>query len=52
MGHVLCHIQAGSTGLKKKKSKSRKWLSSFADSYVLTELWFIVSGLVYSGVEL
>ena len=37
---------------KEVKKKSWEWFGhSFAD-YVFTQLWFVVSGTVYSGIEL
>ena len=43
----------GPTELIKKKSRSRKWLGySFANPCVFAQLWFLVSEVIYSGIEL
>ena len=42
----------GPTGLKKKEKKAGNGLSTVLQIYVFTQLWFVVSGVVYSGIEL
>ena len=54
---LLCAISfqmLGSTGLKKRDVRIKSWKlfwHSFVDLCV-TQLWLVVSGVVYSGIEL
>ena len=42
----------GPTGLKNREEKELKGLGTFLLSHVLTQLWLVVSGVVYSDIEL